>query len=427
MTMAIVSLQLPYRARWSLSLCCWIVAGSLIALASQGAPAAESPIFPEELFSRIHRTSVAEFRNAVGYYVVRNIDSKRPQKNKDTIESLERSLDERLKARVENDKKYGVATDIKKLKAEHQAIIAAAKSKYQGDVTTQIERYAIEGGKFGVERIPVSNNDPLEKIRQDVLARQIDLSRPTVLTWNGDVTAEILRSTPTGLKKEIESNASLSYKKLAVSPEFMTFGRDASDGNFLAKFSTDKVKLPLSTESVTVDREPGMLLRIGDKGTVGLLVEVIALPEKAYAVASGKVKNAGVVMAEDSYSDFVQVSNGNWLPTHIVRSNYKLSDQRVPYLAMKREYLAIEPPKVNVTLPAGVFDLADSKEFKSLKLVSPFGQKKRDFGPTTLLDGPAGNRGKGIFITINVALIIVLLAVFVWRRRRRRFSSRSMR
>lgn len=380
---------------------------------SASAMAGEAEISPEEVYSRIHRTSVSDFRNAVGYYIVRTFDSKGTQKNKDTIESLERSLEESVKARVENDKKYGIATDVMKLRAENQAVLEAAKLKHSSDSTTRIERYVVQGGNFRIERIPVSNSDPLEKILQEVLAKQIDLSKPEILTWNGSVTAEIYRSTP-GSGKKGESYSSISYRRLTDSPDFMSFGRDAKDGDFLAKFT--KEKLPFSTEAVTVGNEAGILLRIGDKRTVGALIEIVALPEKGYAITSGKVKSAGAILAEDKYSAFVQASNGSWLPTHIVRSNYRLTKQGVPFLATKREYLAIEPPEVNVELPTGVFDLADTKEFASVR--AAWLTERR---ATPQLDPNAVAKG-GVnkWLFANIAVLLALLGIFFFRRIQRK-------
>jgi hypothetical protein len=380
----------------------------------------ETGISPEELFSRIHRTSAAEFRNGVGYYVVRTFDNEREAKKRKTIESLERSLEESLNARIENDKKFGIATDVEKLRAENQAALAEAKVKYQGQTTTRVERYVVQGSNYRIERVAVSNTDSLEKVVQDVIAGRVDVSKPAVIAWNGSVTAEIFQSMASN-GKESESFSSVSYKRLANSPDFMSFGRDASDGDFLAKCA--KCKWPLSTESVMVGGEPGIVFRIGNKRTDGFLMEAIALPEKEYAIASTIVKAGGAVVNEDEYSEFVKASNGNWLPMRIVRSRYSATKQGVPVLAWKRELLAIEPPKVNVELPADVFDLANTREFQSLRSVSI---TKKEGSPEPDAGAP-GTSGIRLAIRICACAMVIMLAVvgFVFRRRRRPSAGRG--
>jgi len=173
-------------------------------------------------------------------------------------------------------------------------------------------------------------------------------------------------------------------------------------GNYFAN-------LPVSVASIILDGEQGLLLRIGDKNSVTFLMETCVLPSKGYAIAFGRVKTRGTIMAEDDYKDFVQINDGSWLPTRITRTNYKLDTGGVPYVATKMEMLAIEPPQLNVKLPENTFDLANTKEFQSLEplFAVPFEARV--------------NRGSSVFQRISLIAGIALIVIWFLLRARRLF------
>lgn len=328
-------------------------------------------ISADDLISRMQVASVVPFQNAVGYYVVRQYAKKDATKNAAEIEEIRRLLEKSLKERIANDKKFGVKTDVEKLKKENAQALADIE-KTKEETISEVVRYTVEGGKYRIERTAVSNTEPLEKIRQDVLAGIIDLKNPHVLVWDGKTTAEIVAlsssSIPTIDTPPNDNNAkvrsSVSYEQIAQAPDFMEYGRDIKDKRIFDPFKNKN--LPFSTVAVTLDGELGVLLRIGDKNSVVLSIDTCALPNKGYVVASARVKANGAIMAEDSYRDFVKVNDGSWLPTHITKTNCSITPQGVPYVSTKKELLAIEPPKINAKLASDIFDLANTKEFQSL-------------------------------------------------------------
>ena len=331
-------------------------------------------ISADELLSRIYTASTAEFRNAVGYYVVRSYAKRDEKKDAEELEKLQHFLDKSIEERIANDKKFGVTTSDEHIRQIRESNLQtlALHEKLQDPFNTRVDRYTIEGNKYRIERVNVSNTDSLEKIRQDILAGQIDFANPNVITWNGKVTAEIIVSNmetdDAGDKTPDENNpntmSSVVYEEIGKLPEFMDHGRDIKDNKFLDQYR--RMGLPLSVTSITIDGEQGLLLRIGDKNSIIFLIETCVLPSKGYVITSGRVKARGVVMAEDDYRDFVKVNDGSWLPTRITRTNYHIDQQGVPYIATKKEMLAIEIPKLNVKLPENVFDIANTREFQSL-------------------------------------------------------------
>ena|GEM_PF-6603856 len=382
----------------------------------------------DELFSRIHVASTAEFQNAVGYYVVRNYEKRDEKKDAEALDNLRHSLEKALEMRIASDKEFGFTTsedEIRQIR-ESDLQILADREKFQVPVHTRVERYTIEGDNYRIERINVSNRelivsntDSLEKIRQDVLAGLIDFSKPNVITWNGKVTAEIIISeNRNSFPEEIDgmpvvkhdAMSSVVYEQLARLPEFMNFGRDLKDKKFLDQFR--KMGLPLSVTSIIIDGEQGLLLRIGDKSSVTFLVETGVLPSKGYAVAFGRVKIAGATQIEDDYKDFVKVNDGSWLPTRITRTSYKLDSLGVPYVATKMEMLAIEPPQLNVKLDKDTFNLADTREFQSLEPLFALPFESREM---------TSKRAWGI-MRWNLAIIGIIMIIWalfkIWQKRR---------
>jgi hypothetical protein len=328
-------------------------------------------ISADDLISRVHIASTTEFRNAVGYYVVRHYAKHDEEKDAKAIEEVRLALEDSLEERIRNDKKFGVTTNVEKIREENLSALDDLEKIYKETATTEVVRYTVEGDNYRIERVFVSNAESLEKIRQNVLAGQIDLSASNVLTWNGKVSAEIIAlNTETSTGKDRLSNensdnlrSSISYGKIGKLPEFMDYGRYVKDEKIFDLFKGQK--LPLSTASITIDGEQGVLLRVGSKNTEGFLLETSVLPSKGYVVAFSRVKVNDAVMTEDHYRDFVKVNDGSWLPTRITKTNYKIDQQGVPYVATKKELLAIESPMLNVELPKDFFDLANTKEFQS--------------------------------------------------------------
>jgi hypothetical protein len=196
------------------------------------------------------------------------------------------------------------------------------------------------------------------------LAGLTDLSRPSIVTWNGNLTAEIVSSLSDDNKDADRRRTNVQYTKITSNPDFMDFGRDMKDVNFFDPFI--KMGLPMNAAAVTINGERAEILRIGDEKSVLFSLETCVLPNKGYVITFARVRSRGMVNVEDYYRSFVQINDGRWLPTHITRTGYKPNQQGIPYVATRKELLAIEPPKVNAELPKDVFDLSNTKEFQSL-------------------------------------------------------------
>jgi hypothetical protein len=330
----------------------------------------------EELISRIHVASTIEVKNAVGYYIQRDYSHKSEEKIKYEIERFRQGSKETLKLRIENDKKFGVVTDVKKLEKESEDSLAEYISQLKKEIYTFVVRYTVEGKKYRIERVNVSNTDSLTKIKEDVLASRIDLSSPNVIVWNGESTAEIVavkipyvsNENDTASTKNIEKyelRSSIRGEQYAKIPEFVDYSRELKDLKVFSSFNL--LNMPFNAMVVQLGETKTHMLRIGKADTIGTKVEIYALPDKGYAITLGRTTLGGVVRAEESYRNFVKTNDGSWLPMSVIRNNYGINKQGVPYLVTKRELLAIEPPKVNVELPVNVFDLINTKEFQSIK------------------------------------------------------------
>ncbi|GHT17792.1 hypothetical protein FACS1894189_4380 [Planctomycetales bacterium] len=316
-----------------------------------------------QLIQRVHAVSTLEFANAVGYYVVREFFAKDEQKADNEIEDLKRVLEEGFKRRAANEKHLG-EKHIAKLKAENEEALAGATKTLKREIYTFVTRYVVEGDKYRLEKTRVSDTESLEKIRQDVLAGLIDLSRPNIVAWNGNLTTEIVSSLSDDNKDADRRHTNVQYTKITSNPDFMDFGRDMKDAQFFDPFV--EMGLPMSTAAVTINGEQAEILRLGDKKSITFSLETCVLPSKGYVITFSRVRSRGMVMVEDYYRDFVQINDGRWLPTHIARTGYKTNQHGVPYTATRKELLAIDPPKVNVELPKNVFDLSNTQEFQSL-------------------------------------------------------------
>ncbi|MDR1925095.1 MAG: hypothetical protein LBQ66_12055 [Planctomycetaceae bacterium] len=327
-------------------------------------------ISPDELISRIHTISTTEIRSAIGYYVVRNFAKLDEEKLKRELDELNQTFAKQRKERMERDKKYGVITDVKKLEEEDGLTLVDIERKRKRDVYTAVARYYVDGSKYRIERVEVSDVDSLDKIKQDVLDNKVDLSAKNVIAWNGTITSRIVASRSaiadgdSGEKSTVNLNSDISKTQIAQMPDFLEYSRDLKNK---AVFSLYKLQgMPFETLFARIDGERAVLLRCGDKNSIGLKHEDYALPDKGYVVTFGRIKIGGTVLAEDNYNDFVEVNDGSWLPTRISRSNYKIDSKGVPFLATKIELLAIEPPKLNVLIPNDTFDLTNTKEFREM-------------------------------------------------------------
>jgi hypothetical protein len=225
-------------------------------------------------------------------------------------------------------------------------------------VTVTIEDYYLSGSKFRKDQwtVPEMDND------QEIMAylKQLHPNPDSIFTWDG-------RTYSTLAPSKLEGDPSVglgpgpNFLSLTSNPghrdkpAFLAYGREVESKNLL-KLLREQGQ-PVSIEKTSWNgNEEALLLRIGEKGSVGFLMEMTILPNKGYVLARSRAMWGGAPQVEEEYGDFIQTSAGFWVPLKIKRLAYKLSENQVPFISSSVEMIAIEEPKVNIEIADSIFD-----------------------------------------------------------------------
>jgi len=323
-----------------------ILAVAIVLPFTQVTFAQESLISPEELYNRMRQNAQIQARTGYGKFARRvyndpqlKSEAERRAEIDETIKQITASA-EKLQPR-ERQKRLSQIPDIR-LSLEKQS---------KSTLNTTVQAYYVSGSKHRTETWAQSNEDPLDAFRGYEF--KLDVESASVDVWNGQYTARLTRMAQSVEEQPHDLLILTSDKPRPL--DFLAFGREVPD-NLLDTFREQGH--PICVEStVTKDGEEALILRIGEKGTIGFLLETVVLPNKGYSIAESSVMMYGAPQVREEYSDFVQTSAGFWVPMKIRREAYKLSEHKVPVLSSRLEMIALEEPKVNVSIDDKLFDL----------------------------------------------------------------------
>ena len=302
---------------------CWMFIAFVIIFHTAISRAEASELSPDEVYERMFQNAQITVNTATGKY-------------------YKKTLNSRLK------------TD-----DEIQSEINKSVEPYKKRESITIEEYKLSGSKFRKDQwlVPEMNDDQEMKAYIKQLRRNPD----NIFAWDGETYAILAPS-----KFEGDPSAelgpgpdflSLSSKHApGDKPSFLIYGREVESKDLLNLFR--KQGQPISIEQTNWNgNEEALLLRIGEKGSVGFLMEMTILPNKGYVLAHSRAMWGGAPQLEEEYGNFVQTSAGFWVPLKIKRLAYKLSKNQVPFISSSVEMVALEEPKVNVKINDDIFDL----------------------------------------------------------------------
>ena len=152
-------------------------------------------------------------------------------------------------------------------------------------------------------------------------------------------------------------------------------GRILPNANMLEGFRKQGVAMEVVPGNLA-DGEDSLILRIGKPDSVGFYLETTVLPNKGYVMASAMVRMNGVVMSQDVYSGFVEISPGVWVATQIAQKAKRLDKDGVPYVSSEVEAIAVQKPTANCVVNDDVFDIRPTA---STLLIDRRGGRSRSF------------------------------------------------
>lgn len=395
-----------------------------------GGPQADAQVSRDAatLFDRMAEQSAIGFDNAVGCYIVRRFDHTSNSEREQKVADMRKALEKANSYRIANERRLGREVDEAVLQAEIEANVSEfSKGLFARELQTYIEKYYIQGESYRLEQMPLPDDVDLDDLLAGIVSAKIAFTPTYVRTWDGKQYAEIVRdvakresakpSSDVNQKaRPPEAFATLSYENLGAMPKFTTYGRDStSDPRFLSNAA--EKGYPSNTEHVrTEDGDDAIKLTVNVPESLSLYLEVVVLPAKGYTTRSSYLKVRGAVLSREECREFVQTTAGFWLPTRLVREAYKLDTRQVPYLSSKEELLAVEPPRTNVPLPTGIFDLPSTEEWKAL----PLSRHLLPQGSPLLEEAPLVRNGgwaPRLFFVINAIIVVALAAYLVHHRR----------
>jgi hypothetical protein len=323
-----------------------VVAMSLI----HAACAQETLISPEELLDRMWQNGQYRADTGYGKYISKIYNAPQPSEAQAPSQ-----IDETVKQIIANAEKRE-PEQREKVLSQIPDIRKALEVQSTRTSWTSCEVYNVSGNKYRIDRWMLPEGQSLDAMRQSDW--NLDAKADFVTAWNGQWASQLDRVTLKETKREADSMTERLLLSSAPPkpPGFLSFGREVPDKNLLGAFRQQG--LPITVESaVRQDGEEALLLRVGEKGTVGFSLEAVVLPNKGYSIAESEVTMYGAPQVREEYSDFIQTAAGFWVPMKIKREAYKLSKQGVPELSSRQEMIALEQPRVNVPVDDEVFDL----------------------------------------------------------------------
>ncbi len=253
---------------------------------------------------------------------------------------------------------------------------------------TVVERYYISGDKYRIDRWIQDSAESMSNVAK--AAKKTIASPPDYqIVWDGEKLATWDHQSLKGLNppgvRAPESRLVWTSQKLKA-PDFLMQGRVLPSADMLENFRKSGVAMDVVPVR-RADGEDALMLRIGTPGSVGFYLETVVLPNKGYVMASALVKMNGVVMSEDVFGGFVEVSPGVWVATEVSQKATRLDKNRVPYLSSQLEAIAVEKPVANCVIDESVFDIrptsstlvADRRVGQSQNFVVPGLKDEEDY------------------------------------------------
>lgn len=265
---------------------------------------------------------------------------------------------------------------------EQNLVQMEAKLSTDGWETFAI-KYLIKDGSYRIEKMPLPNDVPLEKLAEQQSSPDVDSFVPTYIqAWNGELYSEMVMPESDGStdvkeregtsmltepKDAAQSFAALAYDDKGTFPKFIQYARsEAARSSFLEDMANKGC--PATTVETETPEGKAITLRLGHPNSVGLKAEYVVLPEKGYCVYSSQMKFANVVRMQAEYRNFIRTSAGFWVPTHISIETFDLDEKTaVPYLSVKEELVAFENPQTNLGLEDELFDLTSDERWDKLQ------------------------------------------------------------
>lgn len=302
---------------------CWIFIAFVTIFHTAISQAEASELSPDEVYERMFQNAQITVNTATGKYYKK-----------------------RLNSRLKTDD-------------EIQSEINKSVEPYKKRESITIEEYNLSGSRFRKDQwvVPEMNDDQEMK----AYVKQLRPNPDNIFAWDGETYAILapfkFEGGPSADLGPGQDFLSLSSKHApGDKPAFLIYGREVESKDLLNLFR--KQGQPISIEKTNWNgNEEALLLRIGEKGSVGFLMEMTILPNKGYVLAHSRVTWGGAPQLEEEYGNFVQTSAGFWIPLKIKRLAYKLSKNQVPFISSSVEMVALEEPKVNVKINDDIFDL----------------------------------------------------------------------
>lgn len=381
--------------------------------------ASPSSISPDELYARIVRNAQVPAHTGVGTFIHRTT-------NKPPADDVIRT---QVNATIASLEKYRKEHPEDKPKETLDQIRARLIEQLNQTTTTSLETYSLSGHRFRVERRRLPNDQPLDSLKSRFSDRTTWPQIETILVGDGRSTDQLDPSSLPLQSNEERGPSRLMRTDFAMkAPAFLTYGRDASDPNLLKVIRTNSKDLPIR---VIESKEEGvdiLTLLLGTPGSIGFVIEFVTLPAQGYAIKRSSIKAFDQVMSQEEYDGFIQTSAGFWLPTRILRETHAIDEKGVRRLAAHEELVALEDPKVNVTLAADLFELKadnrtlvlDRRAGKAAAIPTVAVTSHELIGSSPIL---LSGWGRWLRVSLILLHVVILSVLWLWWRKRQVISN----
>lgn len=333
----------------------FIAAVLFVALACVSQEAyAETDLSPSELYQKVFTSSEVQVSALEGAYARKLYNN-----SASDSEQIEKQVEEvinRLREQRRDNPQL-----MKELDSQIESMRADLRRQFGSKVYVTRDQYRTSGGQYRLDRQDLSDTNNYESI-DDVASEVIDHTEINLIEiWNGEFTSSRIPGSSTG---EVSAKGQF-VDRLELrdeAPEMLspiTFGRAFNDSTLIE--TLEDVGYPTSVISTTSwENEPALKLSVGLPDSVTFYMELIVLPHKNYVVSEGKVRQGGTDRVVEKYGQYVEISEGVWVPQVVDMEAWKLNEHGQPYLSSKLELLAIEAPTTEVKFSESIFDLNQS-------------------------------------------------------------------
>ena len=307
---------------------------------------------PDEVLARMVASSKVIPASAKATYVTRNIIA--PRSPVDIEREVDADLSEMQKglARVGND------SALRSFEAQREKMRKQMLERRARTESIAVESYWMSDGKVRKDHcllrsIDAGNVSSLKTLAESTKpVAQAEMS----IFWDGVKTQQYHHVDHGAAAGARPTDQLFISKAKPTGLDFYHLGRSVPDGLNLDILRKQGLQVTVE-ETRSPEGEAALLLRLGEKNSIGFVAEIVVLPQYGYIQREVVMKLGGAVVSREAYSGYVEVAAGIWAPTEISREAYRVSATGVPEQSSKLQMVSIGHPEFNVDIADSVFSI----------------------------------------------------------------------